>query len=261
MKKTAALLSLLLCVSLLLSGCAREQVVYQEVSVAQPTAVRQADILNTATDAPAPVISFPEAEEEPEQPEPISYYNYGQQAAQPVEQSRYAGSTPIPLDPVDMPTPTPRPDIEFEYEKMDTALGYSMDVPVGWLVEQNDKNMFVIRDPEMRDNVYATFTMTTKSVSSSYRASDLKAELSEQLSQIQRNYVGWKIWQADSRPLLKSDGVYNAYRGVTYDDTVVRGLVHVALVNRNVVTLSFSAPGYYNTSYQRVYNKMRNTNE
>ena len=90
MKKTAALLSLLLCVSLLLSGCAREQVVYQEVSVAQPTAVRQADILNTATDAPAPVISFPEVEEEPELPEPV-YYNYGQPAAQPVEQSRYAG--------------------------------------------------------------------------------------------------------------------------------------------------------------------------
>ena len=48
---------------------------------------------------------------------------------------------------------------------------------------------------------------------------------------------------------------------MTYDGTVVRGLVHVALVNKNVVTLSFSAPGYYNTSYQRVYNRMRNTIE
>ena len=48
---------------------------------------------------------------------------------------------------------------------------------------------------------------------------------------------------------------------MSYEATLVRGLVHVALVNRNVVTLSFSAPGYYNTSYQRVYNKMRNTIE
>ena len=118
-----------------------------------------------------------------------------------------------------------------------------------------------VRDPETRDNVNATFSLTSQSVSSTYRVNDLKTELSNQLSQIQRNYVGWKIWQADSRQLLKSDGVYNAYRGVTYDDTVIRGIVHVALVNRSVVTLSFSAPGYYNTSYQRVYNRIRSTIE
>ena len=81
----------------------------------------------------------------------------------------------------------------------------------------------------------------------------------QQLSQIQRNYVGWRIWTPDSRQLLKSDGVYNAYRGVAYDGTIVRGLVHVALVGQRVVTLSFSAPGNFNNSYQRVYNKMRNT--
>ncbi len=270
MWKKQAALALLICLTVvLLCGCAQEQTTYPEAGTAptrQP--VRQADVLSQPTEAPQVVVSFPEDYDSEEDAEDDEGEDLDESAAVPgfssraaVPNSRYAGATPIPLDPVDMPTPTPRPDIEFEYEKMDTALGYSMDVPVGWLVEQNDKNMFVIRDPEMRDNVYATFTMTTKSVSSSYRASDLKAELSEQLSQIQRNYVGWKIWQADSRPLLKSDGVYNAYRGVTYDDTVVRGLVHVALVNRNVVTLSFSAPGYYNTSYQRVYNKMRNTIE
>lgn len=27
----------------------------------------------------------------------------------------YAGSTPIPLDPIDMPTPTPRPSLSFTY--------------------------------------------------------------------------------------------------------------------------------------------------
>ena len=158
-----------------------------------------------------------------------------------------------------MPTPTPRPDLEFEYEKFTTAMGYTLDVPVGWLVDQNDANAFVVRDPEMRDNANAVFSLTRQGVSASYRVNDLKAELTNQLNQIQRNYVGWRIWQADKRSLLKSDGYYNAYRGVTYDDTLVRGIVHVALVNRDVVTLSFSAPGYYNTSYQRVYNKMRNT--
>ncbi len=259
MKKTAALLSLLLCVSLLLSGCAREQVVYQEVSVAQPTAVRQADILNTATDAPAPVISFPEAEEEPEQPEPISYYNYGQQAAQPVEQSRYAGSTPIPLDPVDMPTPTPRPDVTFEYETYQAAIGYSFEAPIGWELTQDDTNTFILTDPETRDGVNGQIMITVNRVDSGYKVNQLRGELGNQLNELKRNYVTFNPASSTARELLKHDGFYNTYRGVTYDGIVVRGLVHVCLAERRIITLSFKAPGWYNTSYTRVYNRIKNT--
>ena len=273
MWKKHAALALLICLTVvLLCGCAQEQTTYPEAGTAPTIApVRQADVFSQPTDAPQPVVEFPEdydpeeytdeREEDWDQTEETATVNTGYAARPVMANSKYAGATPIPLDPVDMPTPTPRPDIEFEYEKMDTALGYSMEVPVGWQVVQNDNTAFVIRDPETRDNVNATFSLTSQSVSSTYRVNDLKTELSNQLSQIQRNYVGWKIWQADSRQLLKSDGVYNAYRGVTYDDTVIRGIVHVALVNRSVVTLSFSAPGYYNTSYQRVYNRIRSTIE
>ena len=268
MWRKQAALALLICLTVvLLCGCAQEQTTYPEAGTAptrQP--VRQADVLSQPTDVPQPVVEFPDdynpdedAYDVTDEGDEEQSVSYSSQVV--VANSKYAGSTPIPLDPVDMPTPTPRPDIEFEYEKYDTAMGYSMEIPVDWQVEQNDASTFVLRDPEMHDDVYATFTLTKKSVSSSYRASELKTELNNQLSQIQRNYIGWRIWTADSRQLLKSDGYYNAYRGVTYDGTVVRGLVHVALVNKNVVTLSFSAPGYYNTSYQRVYNRMRNTIE
>ena len=277
MWKKQAGLALLICVTVaLLCGCAQEQTTYPEAASA-PTRepVRQADVLSQPTDVPEPVISFPDDygdvdegladdedlgedeqnwEEEEETPA-------GPQlpTRAPAGNSKYAGATPIPLDPVDMPTPTPHPDLEFEYEEYTTALGYTLQVPVGWLVEQDDGSSFVIRDPNMYENVNAQFSLTSQSVSSSYRVSDLRTELSNQLSQIQRNYVGWRIWTPDSRQLLKSDGVYNAYRGVAYDGTIVRGLVHVALVGQRVVTLSFSAPGNFNNSYQRVYNKMRNT--
>ena len=264
MWKKQAALTLLICLTVvLLSGCAQEQTTYPDAGTA-PTRepVRQADVLSQPTDAPQVVVDFPEeyytdepANEGDTADTDAGYYQV------PVVNSKYAGSTPIPLYPVDMPTPTPRPDVEFEYETVSTALGYSMEVPVGWEIVQNDSSTFVIRDPVMRDKVNATFTLTSQNVSSSYRVNDLKSELTNRLNEIQRNYAVWRIWTADKRALLKSDGFFNAYRGEAYDGTVVRGLVHVALVNRSVVTLSFSAPGYYNTSYQRVYNKMRSTIE
>ena len=275
MWKKQAAFALLICLTVvLLCGCAREQTTYPDAGtmpVAEQRPVRQADVLQTFTDPPEIQIDFPndyeadpgtdeydwdaEETEEPEDNAQPSFANYV------TSNSQYAGATPIPLDPVDMPTPTPHPDLEFEYQKYETAMGYSFEAPVDWIVDQNDKSAFVIRDPETREKVNAVFTLTSQNVSSSYRANDLKTELSNQLTQIQRNYVGWRIWQADSRKLLKSQGYYNAYRGVTYDDTVVRGLVHVALVDRKVVTLMYSAPGNYNNSYQRVYNRIRNTIE
>ena len=255
MKKSAALLSLLLCVILLLSGCAREQVVYQEVSV-QPTAVRQVDILNTATDAPVtvPVVSFPDEEEKPQQ-QSQSYY----QAPQPVEQSRYAGSTPIPLDPVDMPTPTPRPDVTFEYDTYQAAIGYSFEAPAGWEITQDDSTAFILTDPETRDGVNGQIIITVQKVDSGYKVNQLKTELNNQLDDLKRNYVEFRPATMAARSLLKYDGFYNTYRGVTYDGIIVRGLVHVCLAERRIITLSFKASGWYNTSYTRVYNRVKNT--
>ena len=264
MWKKQAMLALLICLTVvLLCGCAQNTTTYPEAGTAptrQP--VRQADVLQQPTEAPTPVIEFPDDYTEDEYDE---YYEEDDDEETPaysqVAVSRYAGATPIPIDPVDMPTPTPRPDIEFEYEAIDIKMGYSFEAPIGWQVDQDDASTFVISDPEARDGVNAVFTMTSQTVSSAYRATELKTELSNRLKDIQRNYVGWQIWQADKRQLLKSDGYYNAYRGVSYDGTVVRGLVHVALVDRKLIVLSYSAPGYYNNSYQRVYNRIRNTIE
>ena len=214
MWRKQAALALLICLTVvLLCGCAQEQTTYPEAGSApaatkQP--VRQADVLSQPTDAPQVVVDFPE-DYDPEadtETEDESDYEADEQntgyIGRVVANSKYAGATPIPLDPVDMPTPTPRPDLEFEYEKYTTAMGYTMEVPVGWLVDQNDATAFVVRDPEMHDNVNAVFSLTKQGVSASYKVNDLKAELTNQLNQIQRNYVGWKIWQPDKRQRLQS---------------------------------------------------------
>ena len=260
MKKTAALLSLLICVALLMTGCAQEQVVYQEVDAIRPTAVRQSDILSSVTDPPTVAVSFPEEEEPYSEPEAYSYNsNYSYQAPAQVEQSRYAGATPIPLDPVDMPTPTPRPDITFEYETYQAALGFSFEAPAGWEITQDDSSTFILTDPETRDGVNAQIIITVSRVDSGYKLNQVKTELNNQLNDLKRGYVQWQIWSTAARKLMNYDGYYNIYRGETYDGTLVRGLIHIALAERRLISLSFKASGYYNNSYTRVYNHVKNT--
>ena len=264
-KKRWALVLALCIIAAMISGCAQEQTTYPEAGPAaqrpQQQEVRQQDVLQTATEAPAAVVEFPDGYE-PGETEADAWDDDSTAedtyTADTVT-SRYAGSTPIPIDPVDMPTPTPKPDLKFEYMTYDTKLGYSFEAPIGWVIEADDATHFTLTDPTMRDNVNGQIMLTAQNVSASYKASELRGELSNQLTQLQRNYVGWKIWTADNRKLLQSEGVYNAYRGERYDGTAVRGIVHVALVNKKVVTLSFAAPADYNTSYQRVYNQVRNT--
>ena len=50
----------------------------------------------------------------------------------------YAGSSPIPLDPVDAPTATPRSAITFTYVTYDvTSLGLSFEAPAGWVPDDS----------------------------------------------------------------------------------------------------------------------------
>ena len=61
----------------------------------------------------------------------------------------YAGSTPIPLDPIDMPTPTPRPSLSFTYGDYSAAsVGVSFKAPAGWLVDESQAQTFILREPD-----------------------------------------------------------------------------------------------------------------
>ncbi len=182
----------------------------------------------------------------------VYYDEYGRQV--------YAGATPIPLDPVDLPTPTPRPTLAFTYTQI-SVNGLTFEYPVGWMVDTPDANTIILTDPNTYDNYNASMTITIESVASSFTLSDCKTKVAQMLQEIgQYNYTDWQTNQVAERTLLKKDGYYNNYRGEYYDGTIVRGRVMVALLdNHQIITLHMSCPGWYNESYMNVVGHFRDT--
>ena len=68
----------------------------------------QADPMALPTDAPSASFSLPEGYDPASEEDNSGYYAYGA-AYNDYGRNVYAGATPIPLDPIDMPTPTPSP--------------------------------------------------------------------------------------------------------------------------------------------------------
>jgi hypothetical protein len=44
-----------------------------------------------------------------------------------------------------------------------------------------------------------------------------------------------------------------------FDGTIVRGRVHMALLDGRLLTMHVSCPGWYNTDYMTVYTHIRDT--
>ena len=174
----------------------------------------------------------------------------------------YAGATPIPLDPIDMPTPTPRPSLTFSYAPVVAdKLGITFEGPVGWYADTSAADTIVLTDPVAYDHVNASLTIRIRPVDSDYKLANVKTEVRNMLSEIgQYNYVEWTTTDLASRTLLKKDGYYANYRGELYDGTIVRGRVMVALLDGNkIITVHMTTPGWYNESYMNVVSHMRDT--
>ncbi|MBR1586539.1 MAG: hypothetical protein IJ662_13445 [Clostridia bacterium] len=176
--------------------------------------------------------------------------------------SVYAGATPIPLNPIDMPTATPRPELTFTYGQVDIpTLGLSFEAPAGWTVDASAGDTVVITDPTTYDNFNASMTISITPVASTYKLNDVKTSVRDKLKEIgQYNYSVWTTTSLSERTLLKKDGYYANYRGEYYDGTVVRGRVMIALLDGNrIITLHMAAPGWYNDSYMKVVAHFRET--
>ncbi len=263
MRKKIALLLALLMTAAVLSGCQQEKTVYQEAGKTTPLVIPQGDALATPTPTPTVVPADyyddgtydPLAEEDNAQTGANSLGVYNEMG-----DSVYAGTTPIPLDPIDMPTPTPRPDLVFSYaEYTASKLGLSFEAPNDWTVTTDDGTTYTLTDPNTRDGVNAFISITVSTVGSTYKIADVKNDLKSQLAEIQKKYPTFSVAVAAGRTLMGQDGYYNTYRGEEYDGTVVRGLVHIVLLSGRTVTIHLQAPGWFNTSYTKVYSKMRNT--
>lgn len=254
MKKTVlcALIALLV---VLLAGCAQEQQnVYPnyQQSALEPS---NPPVHTSAPDSGLPEGYDPASEED----------RGGYSAGSPMDaygNTLYAGTTPIPLDPIDKPTPTPRPEKSFTYaETAASRIGIKFEAPVGWYADETVENTFIIRDPETLDDYQAFMSVEVSPVAGTYKLADVKTDVKALLSELgQYNYEEWDVTSTSARTLFKKDGYYADYRGVMYNGTIVRGRVHIALLDGNkIVTVHLSCPGWYNTSYQKVYQRFRET--
>lgn len=259
MKKWALLLLLVLAAALL-AGCGSSQESFPEVDSSL-----QQDPMTIPTDVPVsepaedPWANYdPASEEDTDDSYYVpnaSYDDYGRQM--------YAGATPIPLDPVDMPTATPRPPLAFAYGDVAVDnIGLTFQAPVGWGIETPDAETVILTDPNAYDGVNATMTIRIVSVPATYKLSDVRTEVTNMLKDIgQYNFSSFSKTELATRTLLKKDGYYADYHGTYYDGTSVQGRVMVALLDNNrIITLHMVCDyGYFHSDYKGVVNHFRDT--
>jgi hypothetical protein len=255
------ILALLLCVLLAaLSGCAAPQLTDAPTqapvgygvptATIEPTAVPQGD---------TEYIGDPMSEEDTSGDIPVE----APQDEASVETYAYAGSTPLVLDPIDMPTPTPHPARTFSYTNYEaTKLGLKFDGPVGWTVDESVDDTFTLTEPEKIDNYTAFITIRKVPVSKDYKQSDMEKEVGDMLETIGSTNFDkstWKPSMTAERTLMDSDGVYANYEGTLVDGTRVRGRVHVTCIDKTLYTVHMSHAAAYNSDYLKNHAKIRET--
>lgn len=248
MKKRICLLLALVLTAMLLCGCAstpenNAEPVYQNDPLAIPT---------PALVTPLPYNPLDEEDGDAYVPGAV-YDEYGNMM--------YAGATPIPLDPINKATPTPKPALAFGYTQVPfESLGIQFEAPQGWYLDSSAPNTITLLDPNTYDGVQASLSVSITGVDKDYKLSNVKQTLNDTLKDLSRNYASWTQKQAASRTLLKKDGYYNRYTGITVDGVKVSGQVRIALLDdQRIITVILTAPDGYIVSYEEVLNHVRDT--
>ena len=222
----------------------------------------QADPMALPTDAPADSFALPEGYDPAAEEDGGSYSVYGA-AYDDYGRTLYAGATPIPLDPIDMPTPTPKPTRTFSYGEVTAEkLRLKFEAPVGWGIDTSSDDAVTLVNQTALDGYNAYITIRVYPVASSFKLADLRDELKNYLKELgQYNFAKWSTKEIASRQLLKKDGYYNDYEGQYYDGTAIYGRVMMALLDSHqVIMVHLSCPdGYFNSSYKAVINHVRDT--
>ena len=222
----------------------------------------QADPMAVPTDAPSASFDLPEGYDPASEEDSGDYFTYSA-AYNDYGQAVYAGATPIPLDPIDMPTPTPKPTLTFSYGLVTAdKLRLSFEAPVGWGIDFSADDAVMLMNPNALDGYNAAITVRVYSVASTFKLNDLRTELRNTLKELgQYNFSKWSTTELASRTLLKKDGFYADYEGQYYDGTAIYGRVMMALLDgHQVIMVHLSCPdGYFNSSYKAVINHVRDT--
>ncbi len=261
MKKSFRILALIM-LAVLLTGCAAQNQSFPDAETA-PASAQQKDPMDLSTPVPRQELDLPEgydpASEESGEDDVFNdsavYDDYGRNV--------YAGATPIPLDPLDMPTATPKPTLTFEYGTVSSEkLRLTFDAPQGWGIDDSVADAVTLINPTELDGYNAQITVRVYSVSSSFKTNDLKGVLRTTIKELgQYNFTNWKTTELANRTILKKDGFYADYEGTYTNEVSIYGRVMMALLDNNqVIMLHISCPnGYFNSSYKTVINHVRDS--
>lgn len=264
MKKRIVLLALALLLALLLAGCGKDNSAADASNPnenTQQSQQGQAAPMTSPTDA---LIAGVPPGYDPASEEDVSGFYTGSGYAMGYG-VQYAGATPIPLDPIDMPTATPRPELTFTYgDYTADKLGIKFKSIIGYEVDDSQSDTYILTEPyaQQKDGYSCVITLQISSVTSNYKIDDVKTDLKKYLENLDAagNYNTWQTYTAASKTLMGGKGWYNNYRAEMSGDMVIRGRVHMALISENkLLTLHITCPGWYNSSFMKVYDQIRDS--
>lgn len=175
----------------------------------------------------------------------------------------YAGSTPIPLDPVDMPTPTPRPDLSFTYaDYVASTVGVTFKGPVSWMVDESMPSMMLLSEPDnqVRDGQQCVITLSAEPVSGNYNKNDLKTHVTQRLDTLYvSDFVDWKPSYTANRYMMGTEGVYANYTATRSDGVVIGGRIHYVCINKMLYGLEIVYPQGYKDDFLDVFGEIRSS--
>ena len=185
------------------------------------------------------------------------------ETAAPQDEYRYAGATPVLIDPIDKPTPTPAPALNISsYQVYDaTNIGISFEGPVGWESRNSESSAYTILNPDASMDYPASLTIHKVSVSSTYTQADLEKQVMEMVSAIKPNYRKFSNTKTATRNLLDKNGVYCDFSGVEATTGAnVWGRVHAVCVNKTLYIMEMYTPQVYKEQYKdTLYSRFRRT--
>ena len=175
----------------------------------------------------------------------------------------YAGSTPIPLDPVDMPPPTARAPLVFAFVPYNiSSLGLTFEGPAGWYPDESVTEQFTLSEPEnqVKDNQQCVIKINASLVNSNYSETNLKTEVLERLKTISAtNFEVWSPSLTATRHLMGGKGVYANYSGTLANGVKVGGRVHFTCIDKVLYSIEIVFPLAYKEDYLEVFSQMRLT--
>lgn len=175
----------------------------------------------------------------------------------------YAGSTPIPLNPVDMPTPTPKPDLSFTYSQyIASTVGVTFEGPANWQVDESQSGVLILSEPinQVKDGQPCIITLSAQPIGSDYKQKELETHVQGRLDSIGGSqFSSFKPSYTATRHMLGSTGVYANYTGTLTDGTEIGGRIQYVSVNGRLYGLEIVFPEGFRGDFIDVFGEVRSS--